>query len=85
MNFVPDRRDSPISRTGDTVPEKHNERDAWPTRDHVSNEDGPHPSRDVPRDSAQDARASKRERRSTDIDPDSAESMVDRDDSVSEG
>lgn len=56
----------------------------WPKRDEVSDEDGPHTSHDVPRDRAQDARTSKGERRSQDVDPDSAESQVDRDDTGDE-
>ena len=47
-------------------------------------EDGPHSSGDLPRDRAQDAHTPKDRRPSNDVDPDSAESMVDRDDTSAE-
>ena len=64
--------------------EKKSKTDEWPKRDEITDEDGPHPSRDVPRDRANDARTSKGEQPSRDIDPDSAESMIDRDDTNDE-
>ena len=67
------------------MPEKQHQPDTWPPRDEVSDEDGPHRNQDVSRESAKDSGASRRERRSQDVDPDSAESMVDRDDSIGEG
>ena len=64
------------------MPEKKSEPDAWPKRDDVGDEDGPHSSRDLPRDRAKDDRKRTGERPSQDVDPDSAESTVDRDDAV---
>jgi hypothetical protein len=66
------------------VPEKRNESDVWPKRDEVSDEDGPHSSRDIPHDRAEDARSRTGKSRSQDVDPDSAESAVDRDDAGNE-
>ena len=63
------------------MPEKQPEPETWPKRDDVTDEDGPHSSRNAPRDRAHDADTSKPRRPSQDVDPDSAESTVDRDDS----
>jgi hypothetical protein len=67
------------------VNEKQPEPGAWPERDDVNDEDGPHTSQNMPPDSAQDARRTERRDRSQDVDPDSAESSVDRDDMVGDG
>ena len=64
------------------MPDTRSQPDEWPNRDHVSDEDGPDASRDVPRDRAQNAPRGKNNSASQDVDPDSAESQVDRDDSV---
>jgi hypothetical protein len=64
------------------VPQKQPEPNTWQKRDDVSDEDGPHTTRDVPRQRAEDAGTSKRKRPSQDVDPDSAESTVDREDGV---
>jgi hypothetical protein len=65
------------------VPEKRPVPDADPKRDQAS-EDGPHSNRSTPRDSAQDAQRKNRKEGSQDVDPDSAESEVDREDSAGE-
>jgi hypothetical protein len=64
------------------MPEKQSQPGGKPTRDAVNDEDGPHSSRHAPRDRAQDANTSTRRRPSQDVDPDSAESLVDRDDTI---
>jgi hypothetical protein len=58
------------------VPEKTPEADASPQPE----DKGPQPSHDTPRDRAPDARRGRRKPRSHDVDPDSAASEVDRDD-----
>jgi hypothetical protein len=62
------------------MPEKKPESETWPTRDEVTDEDGPRSSRDIPRERAEDARRHKGGPRSQDVDPDSARSPIDRDD-----
>jgi hypothetical protein len=63
--------------------EQKSDQDVWPKRDDVGDEDGPRRSQDVGKDHAQDAR--RHDRQSKDVDPDSAESSVDRDDRTGDG
>ena len=65
------------------MPDKRPDQDVWPKRDDVGDEDGPHSSQDAGRDNAEDAR--RHDRGSKDVDPDSAESSVDRDDRTGDG
>lgn len=64
--------------------ENRPETDEWPKRDQVSDGAGPHATQDSPRDRAQDARRRTERPRSHDVDPDSADSQVDRDDTSGE-
>jgi hypothetical protein len=59
------------------VPDNTPEPDASQTPDE---EDGPHSSHDTPRNRAHDAPSGRRKPRSQDVDPDSAASQVERDD-----
>lgn len=58
------------------MPENTPEPDASTPRE----DDGPHSSHDTPRDRAPDAPGGRRKPRSQDVDPDSAASQVERDD-----
>ena len=66
------------------MPDKKPEHNESPKRDHVSDEERPHSTHNTPRDRAHDAPSRTGRSRSQDVDPDSAESDVDRDDTGGE-